>query len=313
MRAEYISSVLLKIFNSIRAEKSTGPGDQISRNASYETRQQVAVTSRKAVILFVANSLCRLYFNLRTPSSCANVFSNIHTAKVKFAGFSQAEKVEYRYYLGRFYLMKNQLVSAYKHLRYSFDNCLATSGRNRQLILHYLIPASLLLGKLPSLYLLDSSGLDPVYGPLVQAVRRCDYTSYMAYLEEEPRRSWLLRRGLYVALRYRVEVLFHRNVLYQTWKANDRKNVLSYQAITTAFALSKTGHPDELLHRQDTEFMLLESVLASLISQRLVRANIFSRSSMLRLRDVNPIPKLVEVHDIKESTVLEADEQWMRD
>lgn len=291
LRTSYLSSLLLKLFNSIRGEKldpnSTGP-------------------VKKDIIMYVATALCRVYFKLGTPASCANVFSNIHTANIRFSHYPIAERVEYRYYLGRFYLMKNQLVLAFKHLRWAFDNCYAASG-NKRLILVYLAPVSILLGEFPTPELLQHFQLYNIYGPLVYYAKSANYRAFMNSIEQN--KQYYLSRGLYIMLKTRSLVLLHRNILYKVWKIRDKENTVPFQELTKAMSFSKGSHPDNW-HLNDPEYIQLESILASLISQNMVKANIYSRNKVIRLRANQPIPPLNEVNSLQDRE-LYGHEKWM--
>lgn len=290
IRTSYISSLFLKVFNSIRGEKVV-EDDPLSK---------------KAIILFVATILCRMYFKLKQPTSCANVFSNIHTANIKFSEYSMAHRVEYRYYLGRFYLLKNQLLQAHKHLNWSFDNCMNESN-NKVLILQYLIPCSMLLGRLPTRQLLELSGLNEVYGPLVKALKNANYTQFMNHLDREPYKQWFLNRCLYVLLRSRSPVLLYRMIVDKIYKLQGMDTTLKFEDIHRAILVADTTSDVDLRH--DPDHQELENICITLISQGFVKANIFTRAKVLKLRNTDPIPLFSQVHNI--NSQLQPNERWL--
>lgn len=307
IRTSYASSLLLKLFNSIRGEKI---------DPALMAESQGTLLTKKSIILFVATLLCRVYFKLGTPSSCANVFSNIHTAKIKFSSYSRADKVEYRYYLGRFYLTKNQLGKAYRHLHWAFDNCLATSS-NKRLICQYLIPPAMLLGELPTQQLLQHFNLEQIYGPLVTCLRQCNYTGFMRHLETYPFKQWFLQRGIYALLKSRSMILFHRLTLYKLWKCKEKSSTIHLSNYQTSLMISMSEHPDSdaLSPQNDQDHQNIESICISLISQGFVMAKIFPRNKALRLRVNDPFPMVSKVHNVssQDSNLLAGHEAWMND
>lgn len=304
LRVSYSSSLLLKFFNSIRGEK-------------YDPTSTIMVT-KKSIILFVATLLCRVYFKLGTPASCANVFSNIHTAKIKFSSYSRADRVEYRYYLGRFYLTKNQLGKAYCHLRWAFDNCLMSNeSGNKSLIFKYLVPPAMLLGELPSSQLLQVFNMEQIYGPLVYNMKTCNYTGFINHLDTPPFKQWFIQRGVYTILKSRSVLIFHRLAMYKLWKVNSQSPTLHLSSLQGALMVSMKDHPDSKLlsPQEDPDHQSLESICVSLISQGFVRANIFPRSKALRLRANEPFPIISKVHEIssQDGNQLTGHESWMNE
>jgi hypothetical protein len=295
MRSSYISSLLLKIFNTIRAEKI----DPLIAGPNPVTK--------KTAILYIASMLCRLYFKMAQPGSCANVFSNIHTANIKFGVYTRAQRVEYRYWLGRFYLYKCQLTNAYRHLNWSFRNCLASS-RNKRTILMYLIAPAMLLGKLPSRELLELYNLEHIYWPLVVALRGARYSAFMAHLENT---DWFYKNSLLVLLRSRSIIVLHRMALYKLWRistsGSDKPvSTVAFNHFETAVKLSGA-----LIAANDDQE--IENIGVSLISQGYVKANIFTRNKVLRLKPVDPIPRMVSIHRIGQGDPeeLTGTEIWM--
>lgn len=301
IRTSYIASILLKMFNSIRGEKID------------PSMMDGSVPTKKDHILFVATLLCRAYFKLGKPSSCANVFSNIHTANIKFSRYALSQRVEYRYYLGRYYVFKNQFGNAYRHLQWAFDRCLSSS-KNKRLILIYLIPVALILGKLPTMPLLELYGLDSIYSPLVNALKSANYQQFMAHVDSQPYRDWFLRRGLHVALRTRTIVVLHRQVVSKVWRLTGQKTVIKFDHVRRALVLSMGSHEDAVLMLDnDPDNEKLEAIFVSLISQGYLKAKVFSRNRVLRLPPQGAIPLMVDVHKIAgpEGLVLTGHEKWM--
>lgn len=310
-RTEFMAALLLKVFNSIRSEKT-------DINAAPGTM------SKKSIIFYVANLLCRLYFRLDTPGSCANVFSNIHTARISFSQSSRAQRVEFRYWLGRFYISKNMFADAYRHLKWAFDNCcvrppipsnpfagtpapnVGVSGsarNNKRRIYTFLVPAALLLGIVPTRNALEMFGLTHVYMPLVLGIKSGNYAGILAHLKQNS--DWFLSHGLYIALSTQTFNLCARVLLYKSYKfttaSMTRKNIVRFDAFSAAL---RTGG---LIQESDASFIIEEGICIALISQGFVKANVYSRNKLLQLKPSGAFPAIAEVKGINSPSK----EQWM--
>lgn len=299
LRTSYMSTVLLKMFNTIRGEK-------IDRSVQADN-----YVSKKRIILYVATTLCRLYFRLDQPGSCANVFSNIHTANLQFSTYSKAQRVELRYWLGRFYLIKGQLKDAYSHLSWSFANCHPQSLRNKRLILTYLTPPSILLGIMPSHRMLQYYRLDEMYGPLVDAIKTADYGMYMNHLRHNE--AWFLARNVCLLLRSRAYIPLFRMAIFRLWKIKGGTTSLSFEDIDAALKVSmRSDSQGGILVGQDPGLEQVENICISLISQGLIKANIFTRTGVLRLKPIGAFPRLTEFYRVGSfDGGLQGREKWM--
>jgi hypothetical protein len=105
--------------------------------------------SKKTGVLAIVNELFAIYFRLNTLRLCKNLVRPVETRKLHEQG-SMAQMVTYRYYTGRLALFEDQFVLAEENLEYAFQNCHKDAGKNKELILHYLIPVKLYRGRYPS-------------------------------------------------------------------------------------------------------------------------------------------------------------------
>ncbi|ANB14544.1 Thp1p [Sugiyamaella lignohabitans] len=296
IRTSFLASVLLKIFNSIRGEKSVGEP-----------------LTKKTVIIFVATVLCRLYFKLDQPANCASVFSNIHTANIRFSLYSLAQRVEYRYWLGRFYLNKNQLSHSYNHLLWSFKNC-HSSSPNKRLILLYLLAPAILLGKIPRYELLQAYNLDSIYWPLIHSIKRANYQQFMTHLESNE--AFFYDHRILVLLQSRSVIILYRMILWRLvitsrqLANNDEKaaSLVSFPNLQIAVRLSMGSFFPQSAVTDDYQF--IESIAVSLISQGFVKANIYPRMKLIRLKPINALPPVHDVHNANELN-LTGRERWM--
>lgn len=300
--SEYIATPLLRLFNTTRTERSDLP------------------FTRKAIILHLACLLCRVYFHIRQPTLCANVFSNMSTAGVKLSAYPKSQQVEYRFYLGKFYWLKSQLKNAYLHLYWAWDKCYAESG-NKRLIMKHLIPVSLLLGILPTRELLQKFNLDSVYGNMVSAMKSGNHTKFYQALEQS--RDWFIDRDLYVLLKSRAFTLLNRGCLKSIyeWSVSQQKPAIDYAtvAIGLNFAVRHGGYPQQVLVPQMMQggpasitSTQVEAVLVALIDQGFIKGKLQATGQRLIHAKANVFPPVCVVLGSRQSSLkLKDDEQWM--
>lgn len=239
------------------------------------------------------------------------MFSNIHTARLRFSVYARAQRVEYRYWLGRFYLGKNQLAEAYRHLLWAFTNCLNGARKNKRVILQFLVAAGLPLGVLPRPPLLEAYGLAHIYGPLATYLRRADYAAFMDHVDSTP---WLFDHRLTVTLKTRCMLVLHRRALELLHRRAGGQN-LSFQDIEQALRQSMGRYWDEFAGPASSDFIAAETVCISLISQKLLLGNIYVRNRLVRLKPSGAFPSLASAYHVAgaQASELSGREAWMND
>ncbi|KAK9463266.1 uncharacterized protein V1516DRAFT_667309 [Lipomyces oligophaga] len=322
-----VSKILLKMFNSIRAERST---------------PMSSTPSKKIIILFIAVLLCKCYFKVNQPMACANVFSNIHTAHIKFSDYPRAQRVTFRYYLGRFYFLRQSLTRARFHLQWAFDNCHALATSNLRAILTYLIPTNLLLGVGTTMMLYSIAGptLEAIFRPLDKALRTGDLFKYNSQLVQYF--EWFKRRKMYVLLKSKGEILVFRNLLRTVHRVTSQivdtqmkltgskghPTDVTYENMLLGIALSTrtlgnmvhsdiaTDHPAVMPYVSGElawDYDDVENVCISLCNQGFMMGNIFTRSKLVRLRKAGGFRSMKEIRELHESAAKSgyAEEAWM--
>ncbi|KAK9476734.1 hypothetical protein V1514DRAFT_336032, partial [Lipomyces japonicus] len=331
------AGILLKIFNSIRADRSssssvifngTSVAGSIDGNFKPSHEDATAV-SKRDVMLLIACLLCRAYFRINQPTACANVFANIRTAfasrGVEWATYPLAQRVTLRYYLGVFYLFRQELQRARAHLQWAFVNCYYNGGdagglKNHRAILKYLIPVQILLGQSLSRQAFELAGLrlTAVFEPLARAAKQGDLCQFRYHLWQNV--DWLVRSKLFVVLNSKAEILIFRNLFSRIDRidqqqqqqqqqigdqdgANAKKktNDLTFDQLLAGIKLSTRTLPSSALSPQQHQPSLdwtyddIENVCVSLIDQGFMKANIYTRSKVLRLMPSGGFPPLSQL------------------
>ncbi|KAJ5393101.1 uncharacterized protein N7487_010742 [Penicillium crustosum] len=125
------------------------------------------------------------------------------------------QRVTYLYYLGRYLFANNLFFPARIALQAAYDQCHRQAISQRHLILSYLIPCNIILGRFPSRALLqrpEAQGLAAHFQPLCQLIVRGDYLAFRKHLLfGSPTAQWFARKGILFTLRNRCEILVWRS------------------------------------------------------------------------------------------------------
>ncbi|KAK9456729.1 hypothetical protein V1511DRAFT_495133 [Dipodascopsis uninucleata] len=325
LRTNALGKILLKMFNSIRA-------DRFSEDTSLDV-------NKKDCILHIATLLCRCYFKIEQIPACANVFSNIHTANISFSRYPRSQRVLYRYYLGRFYFYRQELMRARQHLLWAFNNCHSGSKRNQDLILTYLIPTNLLLGVCPKsdLYsIVGRSQLAEVFVPLEKAIEVGNFYSYHEHLIRHF--EWLTSKRMFLLLRSKADIIIYRNLFNHIDKivssekstssaSTKRPHDLSFDLLFRGIQVSMKAGEDHLnvstgnynkppvipyseLPEMLWDYADVENVCVSLIDEGFMKGNIYTRSRLLRLMPSGGFPSISQVWSAR-STIGGTEDDWL--
>ncbi|KAI8374387.1 uncharacterized protein BYT42DRAFT_500193 [Radiomyces spectabilis] len=249
-------------------------------------------TSKRQGIFYVTNLAFKVYFKLNSVRLCQTFISNIRTGEVDLREFPMAQQVTYRYYLGRYFLYQNRLRKAEDHLRFAFEKCAAPCWKNKRLILQYLIPTRLLLGRFPMPQLLAKYQLQEQYLPLIVHLKSGNIAGYMSHIDQHF--HYFYSTFTYMMLRERGTVLLWRCLirkLYTIMRISNAAHIaLSFETCLKALHFSS----------QDTTLDLrdMECILVSLVSQNYIRGYLHHQKHRLVLSKVNPFPPVshIRVH-----------------
>ncbi|ODV90221.1 hypothetical protein CANCADRAFT_103717 [Tortispora caseinolytica NRRL Y-17796] len=280
-----LSGTILRLFNSIRGDRDPH-------------------SPRKSILLYIAVALCKTYFALEQPISCANVFANMHTAAVKMSQYPMSLQVFYRCQLGRFYFYRNQYLLARRHLLWAYTHCNGTSPHNERVIMLHLVPASIVLGYMPTRQLLQTYNLDALYGPAVAAIKQGDRSAYYSHIEKT--KLQLISVKVYSTMRYRMDTLLLRNLFRRVMLIQQVTDLRFSDLLKAIEFSSRDLATDPVVAEWD--YNAIESIVVSLIDQGYMKGNVYTRNQLVRLYKQMPFVDVTHVWQ-HESTV--ADESWM--
>lgn len=194
--------------------------------------------TKRAAVMWLGNDCLRGYFKLNNLKLCETVLKSIREALARNREYQAAdgatttaamqddddtyplaERVRYRYYLGRIRISQGRIREAFTHLQWSFENCHYDSAVHARRILLHLLPCALVLGirPTPTLRALIQSrfaDLEYLYMPLFQAYARPDIARFDELLTKDRKRKETLRRlGVYLMIREKCPIGMWRGVV----------------------------------------------------------------------------------------------------
>ncbi|KAB0353625.1 hypothetical protein FD755_023670, partial [Muntiacus reevesi] len=109
--------------------------------------------SKKWGMLFLVNQLFKIYFKINKLHLCKPLIRAIDSSNLK-DDYSTAQRVTYRYYVGRKAMFDSDFKQAEEYLSFAFEHCHRSSQKNKRMVLIYLLPVKMLLGHMPTVELL---------------------------------------------------------------------------------------------------------------------------------------------------------------
>ncbi|KAI8340568.1 hypothetical protein BC941DRAFT_417583 [Chlamydoabsidia padenii] len=268
--------LLSKMFNMMLADRS-----------GVDTNKP----SKRLGIFHVTNLAFKVYFKLNTVRMCQTFIANLRTGGVELDQYPISQQVTYQYYLGRYSLSQNRLRLAEKYLQFAFEKCTLHQWHNKRLILQYLIPTSLILGKFPRPELLIKYQLLEYYEPLVATLKTGNYHGFLQHLEYQF--DYFYKTFTYVLLRERAKVLLWRSLLRKTYLylcviEQKTLNTMSLDHCLVALQYS--------MNTNNLDLADVECILVSLVSQGYIKGYIHHQKKLMVLSKVKPFPRVIDVH-----------------
>lgn len=144
------------------------------------------------------------------------MFASISAQSPPLVYFPASQRVTYLYYLGRYLFSNNLFHPARIALQAAYDQCHRQALNQKRVILTYLIPCNIIMGRFPSMALLQRAevqGLAERFMSICQLITRGDYIAFREHLAlDSPTNEWFARKGILLALRNRCEILVWRSL-----------------------------------------------------------------------------------------------------
>ncbi|RDW58976.1 uncharacterized protein DSM5745_11182 [Aspergillus mulundensis] len=171
---------------------------------------------KRVGIYLMANLCLKLLFQCGKLRNAEQMFASITAQSPPLKHFPASQRVTYLYYLGRYLFSNNLFFPAQIALQSAYDQCHHQAINQKRLILTYLISCNIIMGRFPSLQLLqkpEAEGLADKFIPLCQLIARGDYIAFRDHLTvNSPATEWFARKGILLPLRNRCEILVWRSL-----------------------------------------------------------------------------------------------------
>ncbi|KAG1461266.1 hypothetical protein G6F56_005764 [Rhizopus delemar] len=257
----------------------------ISKSFTYcITDRGPMVSSKKYGTYRMIGMLFRIYFKLKQQNLCKNILRAVKAADMPpIDYFPKADRVTYKYYLGKLFFLEEDYVKAENELNAAFRECTRDGVKNKELILQTLLPIKLMKGVLPTQILLSAfPGARKIYSGLAMAVKKGDVKSFNVALSSSE--SILIKQRTYFAVEkaesITVRQLFRK--VFLVLGQNTRLPIKKFQQ-----ALHFEGMPVDI---EEAEWML-----ANMIYKGYMKGYLSHEKMYLVLSKGNPFPPVNQV------------------
>ncbi|KAI5951330.1 hypothetical protein KGF54_004404 [Candida jiufengensis] len=266
-RLNYMASIILKIFNNIRINDSN--------------------VYKKSIILYLGNKLCFIYWKLDNPLLCLNIFSNMNNTSLRIKEFPMSEQIKYKFYLGKFWFIKNELIKSFENFKFCLLN--TSSLKNQKLILEYFIPVSIIVGKVPNFNYLkskfngDNSILEflNLFERIAFLVKIGDFNGYNNLIAENYK--YLKSKGILLVMN-KIELLIYRNLSCKVWSILGKQPNLNTNLVPIPIP-SSIPPQDQIFYKENIFVTLIDT---GLLKGKLVKTN------LIALSKIDPFPNVFD-------------------
>ncbi|PRW20744.1 PCI domain-containing 2 [Chlorella sorokiniana] len=285
-----LSSVALAADAELRAagqrpDKLGDAGDQLRKCFSVSL-QAPGNKDKKLAALDIVNVSIKIYFRLNTLRLCKNLIRTVDSRQfADFDAFPASQRVTYKFYVGRLAVFDENYQEAQEALEYALAHCHRGAARNKALVLKYLVPVQLLLGRLPTPALIAAHGLHQ-YEPIIAAMRSGDVKLFNDTMEAQQFR--FIQEGTYLLLE-KLRYAVYRRLLRVVHGVHaqlepEKRTQIPLPQFQTALALQ--GVPLDMDE--------VECVAANLIFRKYVRGYISHKNEVMVVAKADPFPPLAQ-------------------
>uniref|UniRef100_A0AAX7VAV0 PCI domain-containing protein 2 n=1 Tax=Astatotilapia calliptera TaxID=8154 RepID=A0AAX7VAV0_ASTCA len=236
--------------------------------------------SKKWGMMFLSNQLFKIYFKINKLHLCKPLIRAIDSSNLK-NDYSPAQKVTYKYYVGRKAMFDSDFKLAEEFLSYAFDHCHRSSQKNKRMILIYLLPVKMLLGHMPTHQLLRKYDLMQ-FSDVTKAVSEGNLLLLNEALSKHE--TFFIRCGIFLILE-KLKIITYRNLFKKVYLLL-RTHQLPLEAFLVALRMMKV---------EDVDIDEVQCILANLIYMGHIKGYISHQHQKLVVSKQNPFPPLSSV------------------
>ncbi|PRP77946.1 PCI domain containing 2 [Planoprotostelium fungivorum] len=237
--------------------------------------------SKKQCLLSIVNSLFKIYFQLGTLRLCKNLIKTVENkGSLPINSYTIAQRVTYKFYTGRLNMSNSRFKQAETDLDFAFKKCTVKSKKNKRQILLYLIPAKILVGKLPRSTLLKTYNLVQ-FEEISKAVCTGDLRSFTVAMDAY--HSFFIRKGTFLIMELSKTLVYRSFIKKITNIVKDTKIPLSkIKRLLTSLGI-------------EMDIGEIECVLANLIFSGYIRGYVSHFHSTLVVAGSGPFPPIINI------------------
>uniref|UniRef100_A0A2K5PGU1 PCI domain-containing protein 2 n=1 Tax=Cebus imitator TaxID=2715852 RepID=A0A2K5PGU1_CEBIM len=236
--------------------------------------------SKKWGMLFLVNQLFKIYFKINKLHLCKPLIRAIDSSNLK-DDYSTAQRVTYKYYVGRKAMFDSDFKQAEEYLSFAFEHCHRSSQRNKRMILIYLLPVKMLLGHMPTVELLKKYHLMQ-FAEVTRAVSEGNLLLLHEALAKHE--AFFIRCGIFLILE-KLKIITYRNLFKKVYLL-----LKTHQLSLDAFLVAL-----KFMQVEDVDIDEVQCILANLIYMGHIKGYISHQHQKLVVSKQNPFPPLSTV------------------
>nr|BAA92118.1 unnamed protein product [Homo sapiens] len=236
--------------------------------------------SKKWGMLFLVNQLFKIYFKINKLHLCKPLIRAIDSSNLK-DDYSTAQRVTYKYYVGRKAMFDSDFKQAEEYLSFAFEHCHRSSQKNKRMILIYLLPVKMLLGHMPTVELLKKYHLMQ-FAEVTRAVSEGNLLLLHEALAKHE--AFFIRCGIFLTLE-KLKIITYRNLFKKVYLL-----LKTHQLSLDAFLVAL-----KFMQVEDVDIDEVQCILANLIYMGHVKGYISHQHQKLVVSKQNPFPPLSTV------------------
>ncbi|NXY90636.1 PCID2 protein, partial [Alcedo cyanopectus] len=236
--------------------------------------------SKKWGMLFLVNQLFKIYFKINKLHLCKPLIRAIDSSNLKDE-YSMAQRVTYRYYVGRKAMFDSDFKQAEEYLSFAFEHCHRSSQKNKRMILIYLLPVKMLLGHMPTIQLLKKYDLMQ-FAEVTKAVSEGNLLLLNEALTKHE--TFFIRCGIFLILE-KLKIITYRNLFKKVYLL-----LKTHQLSLDAFLIAL-----KFMQVDDVDIDEVQCILANLIYMGHIKGYISYQHQKLVVSKQNPFPPLSTV------------------
>lgn len=233
--------------------------------------------SKRWGMQFLVNQLFKVYFRIGKLHLLKPLIRAIESSNIK-EEFPLAQRVTYKYFVGRKAMFDSDYKLAESYLEFAFTNCHREKRNNLRLILLYLVPVKMLLGRMPPRELLERHNLSE-YVDVAQAVKVGNVAMLNNALSENE--LFFIQTGTYLILE-KLRAITFRTLFRKVGRILDTHLIPLQRFVTVLQAQGIT----------DIDMDEMECIVAGLIYGGSIRGYISHQHKTLVVSKVNAFPSL---------------------